>query len=224
MQAMALAFIGGAIGLVDSWYRPVSGAAAPKIALGDLLGDDDDDTNGAVPADAGTTPEVPAPAPTPVPDPVATPAVPEAAATSEGVASPSADVPEWLAWDTRQEDWPANYVTVAEARRLIDRQQAQLIDARRADEYESGHIPGALRLNLDFFRSGDALDRVLEAGFDPDHVTIVYCGGGDCEESNRVAEELGFLSIPFGNVFVIKSGIAGWMGRGMPVETGPGGF
>lgn len=234
MQAMALAFIGGAIGLADSWIRPVTGAAPPRTSRAELLGDDDveADTTGATSATTTATPDevkpadpptttTPAETPQQQADAQPQPTPPQA---QEPAATPAQPDPEWLAWDTRQDNWPENYITVAEARRLIDRRQAQLIDARRADEYEQGHIPGALRLNLEFFRSGEALDRLLEAGFDPEAVTIVYCGGGECDESNRVAEELGFLSFPFRDVFVIKAGIAGWAGRGMPVETGPGGY
>lgn len=233
MQAMALAFIGGAIGLADSWIRPVTGAAPPRTSRAELLGDDDVDTNanGAASATTTATPDPVKPADPPTTTtPAETPQQQAGAQqqttpqTPEPAATPAQPDPEWLAWDTRQDNWPENYITVAEARRLIDRRQAQLIDARRADEYEQGHIPGALRLNLEFFRLGEALDRLLEAGFDPEAVTIVYCGGGDCDESNRVAEELGFLSFPFRDVFVIKAGIAGWAGRGMPVETGPGGY
>ena len=86
------------------------------------------------------------------------------------------------------------------------------------DQYEEGHIPGALWLY--HYESGDLIDALrpqLEMAF----FIIVYCNGGDCEDSLYLAADLGSLyGLPPENIYVYEGGLNEWKEREMPVVTG----
>ena len=92
------------------------------------------------------------------------------------------------------------------------------VDARVRDQYEEGHIPGALWLY--HYESGDLIDALrpqLEMAF----FIIVYCNGGDCEDSLYLAADLGSLyGLPPENIYVYEGGLNEWKERDMPVVTG----
>ena len=92
------------------------------------------------------------------------------------------------------------------------------VDARVRDQYEEGHIPGALWLY--HYESGDLIDDLrpqLEMAF----FIIVYCNGGDCEDSIYLAADLGSLyGLPPENIYVYEGGFNEWKEREMPVVTG----
>lgn len=92
------------------------------------------------------------------------------------------------------------------------------VDARVRDQYEDGHIPGAIWLY--HYESGDLIDDVrpqLEMAF----FIIVYCNGGDCEDSLHLAADLGSLyGLPPENVYVYEGGFNEWKENEMPVKTG----
>lgn len=92
------------------------------------------------------------------------------------------------------------------------------VDARVRDQYEEGHIPGALWLY--HYESGDLIDALrpqLEMAF----FIIVYCNGGDCEDSLYLAADLGSLyGLPPENIFVYEGGFNEWKEREMPVTVG----
>ena len=92
------------------------------------------------------------------------------------------------------------------------------VDARVRDQYEEGHIPGALWLY--HYESGDLIDALrpqLEMAF----FIIVYCNGGDCEDSLYLAADLGSLyGLPPENIYVYEGGLNEWKEREMPVVTG----
>ena len=47
---------------------------------------------------------------------------------------------------------------------------------------------------------------------------MIYCSGGDCEDSHMLAQKL--WGIQFNNVYVYKDGFPDWQKRGEPVHTG----
>lgn len=56
-------------------------------------------------------------------------------------------------------------------RRLVDEEDAQLVDVLPQRAFEHARLPGAVNAPLTRFRDG-ALDQL-----DPDLPTVVYCGG-----------------------------------------------
>ena len=49
---------------------------------------------------------------------------------------------------------------------------------------------------------------------------MVYCNGGDCDDSESAAILLRNVGIPNLKLFVYVGGIKQWMANGLPVETG----
>ena len=47
---------------------------------------------------------------------------------------------------------------------------------------------------------------------------VIYCSGGDCEDSHMLAQKL--WGIQFNNVYVYKDGFPDWQQHGAPVHTG----
>lgn len=92
------------------------------------------------------------------------------------------------------------------------------LDARPAEDYEAGHIPGAYE--FDWFHYEKYLDVVLPLCFKAETI-VVYCNGGDCELSIDAAKLLtNEAKIPKAKVFVYAGGMTEWSGNGQPMEAG----
>lgn len=105
-------------------------------------------------------------------------------------------------------------IDLEEARRMVEG-GASVIDARRKDEYDEGHIPGAIL--FDYYDMGTYRDRVL-AVLSNESEIMVYCSEATCEDSELLAKELYLLG--FTKLLVFKGGFAEWSGAGLPVERG----
>ena len=101
-------------------------------------------------------------------------------------------------------------VTEITADELADRIAAgePLFDVRRPDEYESGHVPGAVLIPLD-----EVPDRVEE--FPTDREFLVICRSG--ARSMRACETLAAQGIEGINV---AGGTLAWIASGREVSTG----
>lgn len=86
-----------------------------------------------------------------------------------------------------------------------------ILDVRTQEEFDEGHIEGAVM--LDFFRD-DFADELAE--FDPDVPYVLYCRSGNRSRGARqIMADLGFQ-----NVEDVEGGIVGWQEAGLPVVTG----
>jgi rhodanese-related sulfurtransferase len=91
------------------------------------------------------------------------------------------------------------------------------VDARNPQLYAEGHIPGALR--CDPYESGASIDAVLEVALAADKV-IVYCGGGECEDSIFMCRDLVDAGVEFDVIYLFAGGWTEWTDNGQPVEEG----
>jgi rhodanese-related sulfurtransferase len=91
------------------------------------------------------------------------------------------------------------------------------IDARNDQDYQAGHIPGAWQFN--HYRAEAHLPTVLPVCLAAQKV-VVYCKGGECEDSEFAAIVLRDAGVPRENLFVYTGGISEWMTNGLPVEIG----
>ncbi len=92
------------------------------------------------------------------------------------------------------------------------------VDARVRDQYEDGHIPGAVWL---YHYESDSLVDDLRPQLELAFFIIVYCNGGDCEDSIHLAADLGSLyGMPPENIYVYEGGFNEWKDKGMPVVSG----
>jgi len=93
------------------------------------------------------------------------------------------------------------------------------VDARNENVFEEGHIAGALRCY--HYELEQCIDRVLEAATGVEKV-IVYCNGGECEDSKYMCHELiDNFSIPYESVYLFAGGWAAWMENDLPYVEGP---
>jgi rhodanese-related sulfurtransferase len=91
------------------------------------------------------------------------------------------------------------------------------VDARDDEHFAEGHIPGALQCFP--YEAKRCLDRVKAAADGADKV-IVYCEGGDCEDSIFMCRELTEAGVPTEAVFLFEGGWKEWSARGLPTEGG----
>jgi rhodanese-related sulfurtransferase len=100
-------------------------------------------------------------------------------------------------------------------KKFFDLGAAVFVDARSREEYEEGHIPGAIHLSFDAAYE----DPGLVSQFDPQGRPIIcYCDGGECE----LAENLAFVLIDAGHqkVLVYHGGTEAWVDSGGVLVAG----
>jgi len=91
------------------------------------------------------------------------------------------------------------------------------IDARDDRHYHEGHIPGAYQ--FDHYRPEHYLPTVLPACLNAEQI-VVYCNGGNCEDSEFAAMTLKDAGVPLARLSVYAGGMAEWATNGWAVEVG----
>ena len=95
------------------------------------------------------------------------------------------------------------------------------LDARRTSVYEQGHIPGARTYSVWESDIDEKVNKLFNERSDQTAQNlpiVIYCSGGDCEDSHMLAQKL--WGIQFNNVYVYKDGFPDWQQHGAPVHTG----
>ncbi|HRZ35391.1 MAG TPA: rhodanese-like domain-containing protein [Candidatus Paceibacterota bacterium] len=150
------------------------------------------------------------------PAPAASPAQPGPAETNAVGAAPAPPVAESLDAESLQR------ADIDQAAALFrdPRYQAELvvfIDARDEAQYREGHVPGAYQ--FDHYRPEKQLATVLHVCQLAEQI-VVYCTGGDCEDSEFAALALIGVGIPKERFFIYVGGMSEWAAQGLPVEIG----
>ena len=114
---------------------------------------------------------------------------------------------------------PEGHITVAEAYDHFLNRTADFIDARPAEEFAEGHIPGALNLSLSMTKDAARVQDVL-LWLDTSRPIIVYCRGGLCSEAKDVGRLLSGAN--FTHILIFADGFPGWKDAGYSVDTGSG--
>ena len=91
------------------------------------------------------------------------------------------------------------------------------IDARDEQRYREGHIPGAYE--FDPYRPEKYFAAVLPVCKAAEQI-VVYCNGGNCDDSETAAVLLRDIGIANRKLLVYGGGISEWTAYGLPVETG----
>ena len=92
------------------------------------------------------------------------------------------------------------------------------IDARKAEPYKEGHIPGAIR--CDPYEGGECVEELVEVAAVADRV-IAYCNGGNCEDSIFICRDLLAAGLDCGIVYLFEGGWEEWKRSGsVPLATG----
>jgi len=98
----------------------------------------------------------------------------------------------------------ARSLTLAQFKKLMDKPNVVLIDARLQEKYDQGHIGNAMNIY------GSEVEQHIPEliAIPQDKIVIIYCDGGHCELSHRVADV--FLRFGYPNIFVFLGGWAEW--------------
>ena len=144
----------------------------------------------------------------------------DASASTKSQAPPAEPVQEAAVKETKHADHPYQNMTFDEAADIYEDPNTELgvnvfIDARNDGDFVAGHIVGALQ--CDRYRIEDYIDEVMEAARQAEKV-IIYCNGGQCDDSKFLCGELIQRGIPYDNVFLYSGGWEEWIANKMPYD------
>jgi rhodanese-related sulfurtransferase len=105
-----------------------------------------------------------------------------------------------------------------DAQRLFQQKSVLFLDARRTSVYRQGHIAGARPFSVWEADVDEKVKGFFAEGRDQAAPVVVYCSGGDCEDSHNLAEKL--YKVGFDNVLVYKDGFPDWEKRNLPTTKG----
>jgi 3-mercaptopyruvate sulfurtransferase SseA len=98
-------------------------------------------------------------------------------------------------------------VTYQQVLMLLRNEDVLFMDARRKDEYDGGHIPRAVNVDIQQFELDPTYRSQMMQhlySLDKRRPVVTYCGGGNCELSHKLADVL--RSVGFEHVFIYTGG------------------
>ncbi len=107
-------------------------------------------------------------------------------------------------------------ISLVGAKSKFDKKKSVFLDARKSEEYQGGHIPGAYNLyseDIDQYAP-----KVLPLLPDKGQDIVCYCHGGDCDMALRDARFLAEQG--FTHVEVYQGGWPEWSKAGYPAAKG----
>ena len=102
---------------------------------------------------------------------------------------------------------------VKTAKQIYDSGTALFVDVRSREDYDDGHIKGAVSFPVGRF---DAFIDAFKDQYSTDSIIIIYCSGRTCDDSHELAQllfEQGYTTV---SVFI--DGYPGWEAEGYPIE------
>ena len=89
-------------------------------------------------------------------------------------------------------------ITQEEAKEVMDTQEAIVLDVREQDEFDAGHIPGAVLLPVGTITKDTAAAVIPEL----DSVVLVYCRSGNrSKTASKALADLGYTNVyEFGGI------------------------
>lgn len=96
----------------------------------------------------------------------------------------------------------------AEATRLMNHEDALLLDLRGKADYDKGHI-----LNARHVPSASLEEQLKKLKVDPGKPVVLYCANG--QESQRMGRKI--MQAGYERVYLIKGGISGWREANLPL-------
>jgi molybdopterin/thiamine biosynthesis adenylyltransferase/rhodanese-related sulfurtransferase len=104
-------------------------------------------------------------------------------------------------------------VDAGSARELIDARDPLIVDVREQDEWDEGHIPGAIHIPRGFLES-----RIERAAPDSTRPVLLYCSAGNRSAfAAKTLAELGYEEVAS-----LAGGFTDWKRNGFPVELSAG--
>lgn len=136
------------------------------------------------------------------------------AATPSAPAAPAAE-PTDGADDTitaPAEDVAMQYITVADAEKVLDSADYTFIDVRKAADYATSHIPGAISADMDAAKNGDfdagvATMQAATKDLSNNLVIICYSGKSYAQATTNVLSAMGY---DMSKVYTLEGGFNAW--------------
>lgn len=187
------------------WIKPeYQRVQASDAELERLLGDEPPAATTSVTTGAASTP-TPAPTTTTAAAPATT--TTSATTTTPVTTAPTTDsvkaAPAFVA-----EPGVIREITYDAFRKLLGRKTTYLIDARIPEKFAEGHVQGAV--NVDGNTVEANIPQILS--IPKERVIVIYCDGGHCELSHRVADVMSRFG--YGPILIYTGGWAEWTAKG----------
>ncbi len=117
--------------------------------------------------------------------------------------------PRAPAWYLTEEAMPEDEITLEE---IASKWQGDVlwIDARLREQYETGHVPGALLLNE--LEVNQLMQEHFEKLQDNKKPVVVYCSGEACQASHKMKTYLK-ERLPIEEIYVLHGGWKEWSGK-----------
>jgi rhodanese-related sulfurtransferase len=106
-------------------------------------------------------------------------------------------------------------ISLSDAYNLFLKNDVIFLDAREPEDYNAGHIKGAINFP---FEQWDSYWDKIKPQLDPKKEIVAYCGGLDCELSLFLARELKQQGYPKSYIFF--GGWLRWQKAGLPEVIG----
>ena len=103
-------------------------------------------------------------------------------------------------------------ISMAQMKKLFAQKQAVLLDARSKNEYEQGHIPGAI--NIPYESMQDDMAKI--DSLHQDKWVVCFCDGPPCDLGELLANELFGMGFP--KVAIFQGGMNEWTKQGGKIE------
>ena len=110
-------------------------------------------------------------------------------------------------------DVEMQYITVEDASANLESDDYTFIDVRKAEDYATSHIPGAISADMDAAKNGDfdagvaTMQDVLNSGVDNNLVLICYSGKTYAQATTNVLSALGY---DMSKVYTLEGGFTAW--------------
>jgi rhodanese-related sulfurtransferase len=110
---------------------------------------------------------------------------------------------------------PWKHLTLEEGMQIWKERRAIFVDSRDAADFCAGHIAGAMNLPVfDFEKQWET----FALNVAPELDLVIYCNGGNCEQSHKLAERL--KQAGYSQISILADGYFGWKKREFPTATG----
>ena len=112
-----------------------------------------------------------------------------------------------------ESDVEMQYITVEDASANLESDDYTFIDVRKAEDYATSHIPGAISADMDAAKNGDfdagvaTMQEVLNSGIDNNLVLICYSGKTYAQATTNVLSALGY---DMSKVYTLEGGFNAW--------------
>ncbi|HEY5811763.1 MAG TPA: rhodanese-like domain-containing protein [Terrimicrobiaceae bacterium] len=107
-------------------------------------------------------------------------------------------------------------LSLEEFRNFVEGKQGWVLDARPELFHRLGHVPGAIAMPRDDFENYYRKHQG-ELEKDKGRVLVIYCSGGDCEDSELV--ETALRKLEYTQISIFEGGWGEWTKAGLPEET-----